>query len=154
MKGFFFRNRFGKFSPFEWTIICVCIFISENWRLIWDLYPIILIQKAFGNINPVTFCQKSPHTHKKTDNLVLFWIIRNSKILLLVQQATIFERIQNWFKLFMLRAIYGQESNSGIGKLLFSAITFDLIKSCSGIWGRTVNKTCFFEDGNSGTHLK
>lgn len=54
----------------------------------------------------------------------------------------------------MLGTIYKQEPNSGIDKLLFSVIIFDLIKLCSGIWSKIENKTCFLEDGSSGTHLK
>lgn len=54
----------------------------------------------------------------------------------------------------MLRTICIQEPNSGIDKLLFSAITFDLIEIRSGIWSKILNKTCFLEDANSGTHMK
>lgn len=113
------------------------------------------------HINTESICQYkycyflSEITTKKILTVLFsFDFVKNSKIPLFVQQATIFERIQTWFKLFMLRAICGQDSNSGISKLLFSVITFVLIRAVQEFGAGLVNKTCFLKDDTNGTHLK
>lgn len=154
MKGLFSRWDLGNtFISSVWMNchMCLHIYIRKFRKLIY-------LRSLSHHINKNNVCQYKPHyflseiTTRNIDSLVLSWICQ--KFRSTICPASNNKELKTWFKLFMLRTICIQEPNSGIDKLLFSAITFDLIEIRSGIWSKILNKTCFLEDANSGTHMK